>query len=197
MAIPAPPESERTARRFRLAGTGSRGRRDQADDDAIVTELYRRYRTPLLAYVLRLTGGDRQQAEDVVQETMVRAWRQADQLDLAAPSLMPWLVTVARRIVIDQGRRRRARPAETGDQMLENVPVADMTEDLLRKVVVTEAMQTLSAAHREILNETILRDRSVNQAAEALGIPVGTVKSRVYYALRALRLVLAERGVSV
>jgi RNA polymerase sigma-70 factor (ECF subfamily) len=197
MAIPAPRESERPARRFRLAGTGSRGLRDQADDDAIVTELYRRYRTPLLAYVLRLTGGDRQQAEDVVQETMVRAWRQAGQLDLAAPSLMPWLVTVARRIVIDQGRRRRARPAETGDQMLENVPVADTTEDLLRKVIVTEAMQGLSAAHREILNETILRDRSVNQAAEALGIPVGTVKSRVYYALRALRLVLAERGVSV
>jgi hypothetical protein len=52
MAIPAPPESERTARRFRLAGTGSRGRRDQADDDAIVTELYRRYRTPLMSYVL-------------------------------------------------------------------------------------------------------------------------------------------------
>jgi RNA polymerase sigma-70 factor, ECF subfamily len=195
MAIPAPPESEHEARRFRQAWAGSR--QDDADDDAIVTELYRRYRAPLLSFVLRLTAGDRQQAEDVVQETMVRAWRQASQLDLASPSLMPWLVTVARRIVIDQGRRRRARPTETGDQMLENVPVADTTEDLLRKVVVVEAMQALSAAHREILNETILRDRTVNQAAEALGIPVGTVKSRVYYALRALRLVLAERGVSV
>ena len=168
-----------------------------AGDDALVTELYRQYRAPLMVYVLRLTAGDRQQAEDVVQETMLRAWRQAGKLDLTEPSLMPWLVTVARRIVIDQERRRRARPAETGDQMLENVPVADTTEDLLRKVVVAEAMQALSAAHREILNETILRDRSVNQAAEALGIPVGTVKSRVYYALRALRLVLAERGVSV
>ena len=197
MTFPAQPESEREARRSRLAGAGSRGRHADADDDAIVTELYRRYRTPLMSYLLRLTAGDRQQAEDVVQETMVRAWRQTDQLDLAAPSLMPWLVTVARRIVIDQGRRRRARPTETGDQMLENVPVADTTEDLLRKVVVAEAMQALSAAHREILNETILRDRSVNQAAEALGIPVGTVKSRIYYALRALRLVLAERGVSV
>jgi RNA polymerase sigma-70 factor, ECF subfamily len=195
MAIPAPPESEHEARRFRSAWPGSR--QGDADDDAIVTELYRRYRAPLLSFVLRLTAGDRQQAEDVVQETMVRAWRQASQLDLASPSLMPWLVTVARRIVIDQGRRRRARPTETGDQMLENVPVADTTEDLLRKVVVAEAMQALSAAHREILNETILRDRTVNQAAEALGIPVGTVKSRVYYALRALRLVLAERGVSV
>ena len=158
MAIPAPPESEHEARRFRPAWVGSR--RDDADDDAIVTELYRRYRTPLLSFVLRLTAGDRQQAEDVVQETMVRAWRQASQLDLASPSLMPWLVTVARRIVIDQGRRRRARPTETGDQMLENVPVADTTEDLLRKVVVVEAMQALSAAHREILNETILRDHT-------------------------------------
>jgi len=74
---------------------------------------------------------------------------------------------------------------------------ADAAEDLLRKVIVSEALQALSAAHREVLNETILRDRTVNEAAEVLGIPVGTVKSRVYYAVRALRLVLAERGVSL
>ena len=104
---------------------------------------------------------------------------------------------MARRIVIDDKRRRSVRPTETGDEMLENAPVADSTEDLLRKVVVTEALQVLSAAHREVLSETILRDRTVNQAAEVLGIPVGTVKSRVYYALRALRVVLAERGVQV
>jgi RNA polymerase sigma-70 factor (ECF subfamily) len=167
-----------------------------ADDDALVTELYRQYRVPLLAYVLRLTAGDRQHAEDVVQETMLRAWRQAGRLDLTEPSLMPWLATVARRIVIDDKRRRSARPAETGDGMLENAPAADATEDMLRKVLVAEALQSLTPAHREVLNETILRDRTVNQAAEALGIPVGTVKSRVYYALKALRVVLAERGVA-
>ena len=171
--------------------------RSRTADDAIVAEMYRQYRVPLMSYVLRLTAGDRQHAEDVVQETMVRAWRQADKLDLTEPSLMPWLVTVARRIVIDDKRRRSVRPTETGDDMLKNAPVADATEELLRKVVVTEALRTLSPAHREVLNETILRDRTVNEAAEALGIPVGTVKSRVYYALRALRLVLAERGVSV
>jgi RNA polymerase sigma-70 factor (ECF subfamily) len=81
--------------------------------------------------------------------------------------------------------------------MLENVPISDSTEDLLRKVVVAEALQVLSSAHRQVLNETILSDRTVNDAAEVLGIPVGTVKSRVYYALRALRLVLAEQGLSV
>jgi RNA polymerase sigma-70 factor (ECF subfamily) len=169
----------------------------RTDDDAIVTEMYRQYRTPLMAYVLRLTAGDRQHAEDVVQETMVRAWRQAGKLDLTEPSLMPWLATVARRIVIDDKRRRSVRPTEMGDEMLENAPVADSTEDLLRKVVVTEALRVLSPAHREVLSETILRDRTVNEAAEVLGIPVGTVKSRVYYALRALRVVLAERGVPV
>jgi RNA polymerase sigma-70 factor (ECF subfamily) len=80
--------------------------------------------------------------------------------------------------------------------MLENAPAADTSDELLRKVLVAEALESLSPAHREVLNETILRDRTVNQAAEILGIPVGTVKSRVYYALRALRLVLDERGVS-
>jgi RNA polymerase sigma-70 factor, ECF subfamily len=167
-----------------------------ADDDALVTGLYRQYRVPLMAYVLRLTAGDRQHAEDIVQETMLRAWRQAGKLDLTEPSLMPWLATVARRIVIDDKRRKSARPAETGDGMLENAPAADTTEDMLRTVLVAEALQSLTPAHREVLNETILRDRTVNQAAEALGIPVGTVKSRVYYALKALRVVLAERGVA-
>ena len=168
-----------------------------ADDDAVLTELYRQYRGPLLSFVLRLTAGDRQQAEVVVQVTKVRAWRQAGRLDLTEPSLMPWLATVARRIVIDEDRRKRARPPEVGGDLADKPPVADdETENLLRKVLVTEALQALSAAHREVLNETILRDRTVNEAAEVLGVPVGTVKSRVYYALKALRVVLAERGVT-
>jgi RNA polymerase sigma factor (sigma-70 family) len=168
-----------------------------AADDVVLAELYRRYRIPLLTFALRLTAGDHHQAEDVVQETMVRAWRQARRLDLTGPSLMPWLATVARRIVIDEDRRRRARPPETGGGMVDNPPVVDdETDTLLRKVLVIEALQALSAAHREVLNETILRDRTVNEAADILGIPVGTVKSRVYYALKALRVVLAERGVS-
>ncbi|TMR05508.1 hypothetical protein ETD83_06165 [Actinomadura soli] len=63
-------------------------------------------------------------------------------------------------------------------------------------VVVAEAIRTLSASHREILNETVLRRRTVNEAADVLGLPVETVKSRVYYALRALRIALEERGVA-
>jgi len=181
------------------AGTGGAGAgiTGAAADDALLTALYRQYRGPLLSFVLRLTAGDRQHAEDVVQETMVRAWREAHRLDLTEPSLMPWLATVARRIVIDEDRRKRARPPEVGGDMVDKPPVADdETERLLRKVVVVEALQELSAAHREVLNETILRDRTVNEAAEVLGIPVGTVKSRVYYALKALKVHLTERGVT-
>lgn len=164
------------------------------EDDAVIVSLYQAYWDPLLAFVLRLTSGNRQQAEDVAQETMVRAWRQAARLDLSGPSLMPWLATVARRIVIDEHRRKQVRPAESGEGVVADMPVDDDTSATILRVAVAEAMRELSPSHRQILNETILRDRSVNQAAEALGIPVGTVKSRVYYATRALQVILAERG---
>lgn len=180
-----------------LSGRFRRLRRtDVPDDELIFSELYHEYHRPLLSFVVRLTGGDLQWAEDVVQETMVRAWRGADRFDAEAPSLMPWLATVARRIVIDDRRRKDARPHEAGEGPLESVPMPDQMENLLRRVVVSDALASLSPPHREILNETVLRDRSVNEAAEVLGIPVGTVKSRVYYALRALRVALEERGVT-
>ncbi|MFC6878567.1 MULTISPECIES: sigma-70 family RNA polymerase sigma factor [Actinomadura] len=167
-----------------------------ADGERLAAELYREYQRPLLAFALRLTGGDRQWAEDVVQETMIRAWRSRDRLDARSASLMPWLATAARRIVIDRRRYRDVRPPEVGDGPLENVPTADGLDGLLHKVVVADALSALSPAHRRVLTETVLRDRTVNQAADVLAVPVGTVKSRVYYALRALRAALEERGVT-
>jgi RNA polymerase sigma-70 factor (ECF subfamily) len=85
------------------------------ENDACITALFHKYRDPLLTFVLRLNAGDWSQAEDIVQETMVRAWLEAHRLDLSGPSLMPWLSTVARHIVIDEHRRKRARPVEAGD----------------------------------------------------------------------------------
>jgi RNA polymerase sigma-70 factor, ECF subfamily len=164
------------------------------EDDAIITALYQAYRAPLMAFVLRLADGDRQQAEDIVQETMVRAWCEASRLDLTASSLMPWLTVVARRIAIDEHRRKSARPAVAGECAAGDVPVDDDSAATVLRVAVADAMRQLTSSHRQILNETILRDQTVGQAARALGIPVGTAKSRVYYALRVLEAVLAERG---
>jgi RNA polymerase sigma-70 factor, ECF subfamily len=163
-------------------------------DDAVITALYQSYRAPLMSFVLRLTGGDRQHAEDIVQETMVRAWREAGRLDLSVPSLMPWLTAVARRIVIDEHRRRSARPAESGAAAYPELTVDDSVADTVLRVAVADAMGQLTSSHRQVLHATILRDQTASQAAAALGIPVGTVKSRVHYALRVLEVVLAERG---
>jgi RNA polymerase sigma-70 factor, ECF subfamily len=158
--------------------------------------LYDAHAPVLLAYAMRLTGGDRARAEDVVQETLVRAWRNLDRLDDAVAPVRPWLFTVAQRVAIDAHRARRARPAEVGDEMLAVVPALDELEPMLDRVVVAEALHSLSREHRAVIVETYYRGRSVAEAAAVLGVPAGTVKSRCYYALRALKLALAERGVT-
>jgi RNA polymerase sigma-70 factor (ECF subfamily) len=158
--------------------------------------LYREHAGALFAYVLRLVAGDRYLAEDIVQETLLRAWKSASTLDPAARSLRPWLVTVARRIVIDSHRSRQSRPQETSAAALEQLPAQDELDRSLRLMTISDALQDLSAAHREALVETYFRGRTVNEAADELGLPAGTVRSRVFYALRSMRNALEERGVT-
>lgn len=151
----------------------------------------------LLGYALHLTGGDHGEAEDIVQETMLRAWRHPEALAEQRGPLRPWLFTVARRLAIDAHRRRGARVPEVGDAALAGV--ASAGEDLeaaLDSWLVADALTSLSPAHRQVLVETFFRDRSVAEAARELDVPVGTVKSRTHYALQALRVALQERGVT-
>ena len=187
------------------AAAARRGPRHGASDsaqpsheDTLVKMLYEEHAGPLLMFVLRLTGGDRQRAEDIVQETLLRAWRNAHRLGAQGQqSLRPWLVTVARRIAIDDHRSASARPAETYDRELESFPsTADDTDRVLQSMTVSDALRELSQSHREILIETYFRGRTVPEAAEKLNLPLGTAKSRVYYALRALRTALQQRGVT-
>ncbi|MER6299605.1 sigma-70 family RNA polymerase sigma factor [Kitasatospora sp. NPDC001539] len=167
-----------------------------AADEELMRALYREHAGPLFGFVLHLVAGDRQRAEDVVQETLVRAWRNLHRLDPQAGSLRPWLVTVARRIVIDDHRSARARPREVDAAVLEQLPAEDEIERTLRMMTVADALADLSPSHREVIVETYLKGRTANEAAAELGIPAGTVRSRVFYALRSLRLALEERGVT-
>jgi RNA polymerase sigma-70 factor (ECF subfamily) len=154
--------------------------------------LQREHGRPLFALLLRLCDGDRQRAEDLVQETLVRAWQHPEALRAENfDSVRPWLLTVARRLAIDARRARQARPAEVGDAVLENARViSDHAERAAATLDVREAVKTLTPEHREVLVLVYFQGASVAEAAAALGIPPGTVKSRAYYALRALRRVL-------
>ena len=159
--------------------------------------LYDAHARALLGYALRLTDGDRARAEDIVQETLVRAWRNLDRIDQdGGRPVRPWLFTVAQHIAVDAHRARRARPTEVGDAALAVLPGMDQIEASLDRIVVTDALHALSQEHRAVIVETYYRGRSVAEAAHVLGIPPGTVKSRCYYALRALKLALVERGVT-
>ncbi|MEU7835942.1 MULTISPECIES: sigma-70 family RNA polymerase sigma factor [unclassified Nonomuraea] len=165
---------------------------DTADEELVRT-LFDEHAGPLYGYVLRLTG-DSGRAEDVVQETLLRAWRHPDAL--TGRPIRAWLFTVARNLVVDQHRARKARPPETGDEALAVLPADDELERAVESWAVAEALAALRPEHREVLMEVYYRGRSVKEASATLGIPPGTVKSRTYYALRALRLALEERGLA-
>jgi RNA polymerase sigma-70 factor (ECF subfamily) len=154
-----------------------------------------RYRRPLVGFVLPLVNGDVHAAEDVVQETMLRAWQHA-------PHLSPdgegsWLHTVARNIAISaHHRRRQARPAETSlDESA--LPV---TEDGLDQVfdawMIATALDKLSPEHRSVIVALFYQRRSTAEVAQLLAIPEGTVRSRCFYGLRVLRKLLSEQGMT-
>ncbi len=166
----------------------------QLRDEELVRALYKEHAAPLLAFVQRLMNGDRALAEDVVQETLLRAWRHA--AELSADAVRPWLFTTARRLVIDAYRARSARPAEAPPDALSTAVAADSIDAALSAAVVIDAMQALTPAHRAVLIDAFYRGRTAAEIAVERGLPAGTVRSRIFYALRALRLALQERGVS-
>ena len=152
------------------------------------------YRGPLLGFVLPIVNGDRHAAEDVVQETMLQAWRHS--AELIPERAGSWLHTVARNIAISTyHRRRQARPFEVPL----NDDAAGVADGELDQVLdswqVAEALRTLSRDHQVVIVELYYQRRSVAELAALLSIPEGTVRSRCFYGLRALRKALGERGI--
>jgi RNA polymerase sigma-70 factor, ECF subfamily len=163
-------------------------------DEAFIRALYAEHGGALLRYALHLTGGDRQRAEDLVQETIVRAWRHPEAL--ADRPARPWLFAVARNLAVDAYRARQSRPPEVGQAAFDTLPAQDDADRALESWAVAEALASLRPDHRTVIVETYYRGCSVAEAAATLGIPAGTVKSRTYYALKALKLALEERGLT-
>ncbi|GLY17202.1 RNA polymerase sigma factor [Kineosporia sp. NBRC 101677] len=159
-------------------------------DEQRLADLIRTHRPALLAFATRLVGGDSALAEDIVQETFVRAWRRIDRMTPEQGSVNSWLHRVAYNIAIDGHRMRKVRPTEVEllyqDASLgQSVP--DETDRVLAQLVVRDLLASIWPEHRAVVEQVYLKGHTAAEAAGVLGIPVGTVKSRLFYALRTLR----------
>jgi len=174
------------------------GGADRADPDAAVMKaLYDEHAVVLRRYALRLTG-DASQAEDVVQETLLRAWQHPEAVGDAERSARAWLFTVARHLIIDERRTPRFRHVV---RSLDNSSApeqfaADEVNAALDRLLIADAMTHLSAEHRAVIERSYYRCWTTAQVAADLQVAEGTVKSRLHYGVRALRLALQEMGVT-
>jgi len=159
-------------------------------DERDVREAYAAHGAELYGFAIRSLS-DRGLAEEAVQETFLRAWRAGERFDPEIASLRTWLFAILRNVVIDLGRARATRPglAEGGTE-----PTVEPFDEALLAWQVEEALRRIGDQHRRVLVETFYRGRPYSEVAEELGVPEGTVKSRVYYGLRALRVALEEIG---
>ena len=153
------------------------------------------YRAPLVGFVLPIVNGDRQAAEDVVQETMLRGWQHAG--ELSPEHAGSWLHKVARNIAISTyHRRRRARPREVPRDEATTPTMGDGADGVVDALLIASALNSLSADQRQVIVELFYNRRPVTEVAAMLAIPEGTVRSRCFYGLRALRRALEEQGMT-
>jgi RNA polymerase sigma-70 factor, ECF subfamily len=163
------------------------------DIEVPMTELYRRYSKRLYCFGMQVLG-DSGLAEEMVQESFVRLWRTAGRFEASRASVSTYLYIIARSTAADIRKRPSSRPllpVEGADAP----PQADSADQIIDGLIVHEALGTLSPAHREVLRLAHDEDLTQSQIAERLGLPLGTVKTRMFHGMRALRTALAERGV--
>jgi RNA polymerase sigma-70 factor (ECF subfamily) len=161
------------------------------DPDAAIRQLYSHYAKALRGYVEQFCP-DRASADDIVQETFIRAWRHLPQLSADDRPVRPWLYRVARNLLIDANRAARARPMSAPEQLAGEIGTDSGLDELLDRQLVSAALQQLSPAHQSVLVETFYRGGTMATVARELGIPHGTARSRLHYALDALRQHLRE-----
>ena len=162
------------------------------DVDAAIRQLYARHAPALRRYVGRFCP-DRAGAEDIVQETFIRAWRHLPQLSSEGFPVRPWLFRVARNLLIDAARAARSRPVTVRPQPAEEGRDDTGLDRVLDEQLMAEALHQLSPAHRAVLVQTFYGGRTLAKVARELGIPDSTARSRLHYALQALRRELEDR----
>jgi RNA polymerase sigma-70 factor (ECF subfamily) len=163
------------------------------DADAAVRQLYARHARAVRRYVERFCP-DRSSADDIVQETFIRAWRHLPRLSAGDVPVRPWLYRVARNLLIDADRAARSRPVTVPAQLTEEGRDDTGLNQVLDQQLITDALHKLSPAHRAVLVETFYRDRTLVKVARQLGIPDSTARSRLHYALQALRRELEDHA---
>ncbi|HEX5145084.1 MAG TPA: sigma-70 family RNA polymerase sigma factor [Mycobacterium sp.] len=171
--------------------------RTENPENTLLRVLYDEHAGALWRYAVRLTG-DRARAEDVVQETLLRAWQHPEVTSDGERSARAWLFTVARHLIIDDARSARSRRESTcldSDKTPEPAGV-DEVNTALDRLLLGDAMAALSIEHRAVIRRAYYLGWTTAQIADDLEIPEGTVKSRLHYAVRALRLTLQEMGVT-
>jgi RNA polymerase sigma-70 factor (ECF subfamily) len=161
-----------------------------ADADAAIRQLYACHAEALHGYVERFCP-DRASADDIVQETFIRAWRHLPRLRADNRPIRPWMFRVARNLLIDSDRAARSRPTTVREQPAEEGRDDTGLNQVLDRHLLASALQHLSPAHRAVLVETFFRGGTLAAVAHELGIPHGTARSRLHYALLTLRQQLA------
>src|SRR4249919_4027268 len=161
---------------------------------AALQELHDRHASELWRFAMRLTH-DRQLSEDVVQEVLLKAWKDPSLGQRNEAAARAWLFTASRNLIIDRWRSAASRH----EQRMEDPPeesVGDATSVVLDRWLIAEALSSLSVEHRSVISAAYYEGRSVADISARLRIPEGTVKSRLHYGLRTLRLALQEKGVT-
>jgi RNA polymerase sigma-70 factor (ECF subfamily) len=163
---------------------------DLADEQGL-TAAFTAHGGELFGYARRALG-DTGLAEEAVQETFARAWRARERFDPSLGGIRAWLFAIERRIIIDLARKRAVRSIDRLPR--ERPEEDDSLEEAMRGWLVEEALRRLRPEHRTVVVEIYYRGRPSSEVATLLGIPEGTVRSRLFYALKALRLALDEVG---
>lgn len=145
-------------------------------------------------YGFALNGvGERGLAEDCVQETFLRAWRARDRYRQERASERTWLFAIARNVVVDavRARARRPRPVDTDGAASSGEPLVQHTDQQVEdRIVLLAGLARLSSEHREVIVAVQIEGMGYDQLSERTGVPVGTLRTRMYYGLRALRQIL-------